>query len=100
MATLLEPVAGELLHQIELLYGIAWLGAAILPIYPGSAPAWRGQIVAHMGAAWLLAGRFRRRGPLRRPSTVAILATRKHPDQRGIDLAGGRLQRLASGAQP
>ncbi len=56
VATLLEPVAGELLHQIELLYGIAWLGAVILPIYPGSAPAWRGQIVAHMGAAWLLAG--------------------------------------------
>lgn len=56
VATLFEPLAPELLDQIALYYGLAWLGAAILPIYPGSAPAWRGQILAHMGAAWLLSG--------------------------------------------
>ncbi len=40
--------------QIELMYGLFWLGAVALPLYPGTAPAQASRVMAQFGARWLI----------------------------------------------
>ena len=45
----------ETLHQIELAYAIGWLGATLLPLYPGTAAEQVGPVLRRFCVDWLLA---------------------------------------------
>jgi acyl-CoA synthetase (AMP-forming)/AMP-acid ligase II len=43
-------------RQASLFYGLFYLGAPVLPLYPDAPPATRGPLVARFSARWLIAG--------------------------------------------
>ncbi len=54
VALSLERDAAQIVRQVELFYALAWLGAPILPLYPGVPAAARAAIVARFGARWIV----------------------------------------------
>ena len=55
VATLFACQPDETLHQIELAYAVGWLGASLLPLYPGTASQQVWPVLRRFCAQWLLA---------------------------------------------
>jgi acyl-coenzyme A synthetase/AMP-(fatty) acid ligase len=55
VALSLEPAPALTVRQVCLIYALACLGAALLPLYPGVPAALRGPLAARFNARWLIA---------------------------------------------
>ncbi len=107
VGTLFASNLDETLHQIELAYAVGWLGATLLPLYPGTASEQVGPVLRRFCTDWLLASDELLAGPSHdiepqpvnpmrlqtlRLSTYVLEVQTGDPIQARIPLASGAIE--------